>query len=295
MELHRAKGLIDLKVVRETKIVIVGLGSLGSFLASFLIYPWRELVLMDREALEEENIERHLLGRTWLHAPKVQGVATYLRDFGLNNVVYYARPVEEVIDKHKDANLIILATGEDRISLWVNQWNTYGIPLLVAGVYPGGLGGEVVLVPDPRQVCFVCAQFQIGRLGGGFREGNYGVPAPTAEAVPGLRPVIAEVAAMAASFALDLIEGKIQGPRLIRSFRTWSQFLLIREGGEKVKRAVESWADQLVALGVVPNVAVEEGGEGTSLLANGQRVVNVLTRWESCPFHKSRAVSLAEI
>src|SRR5687767_7652898 len=124
MELYRANGVLDIEKVKSTKIMVVGLGSLGSLAISNLIYPWKQVVLVEPEDLSIENIERHLLGKSKVGKSKAEGVKEYLIDKGMDSdtIVVHTCFVEDVLPLHTDTDIVVVAIDRPKSKLRINSW-----------------------------------------------------------------------------------------------------------------------------------------------------------------------------
>ncbi|MDO8551688.1 MAG: ThiF family adenylyltransferase [bacterium] len=293
---YRTDGLIDLKLIEATKIVIVGAGSLGSLLASLLVYPWRQIVIIDPEVLRKENVERHLLGRSWIGKPKAEGVFECLEDAGVPRILPLVAPVEDVLDAHRDADIIVLTTGSDAVSSWVNQWNSFGIPMIIGGVYPQGIGGEATALPNPKKVCFLCAQSQFVRNGHEYQPGNYGIPPDSQDlrAVPALKYAVMDIAGLCAWLVLAVIQ-KEEPAQTIQWFGKWTQALTLPEGGGRLRRLMGAWFYAQRVLGMSPSIWLGRRCRDREVSFRGSRLYWPLERWAGCPFHESAIRRLEEI
>jgi len=101
-ELHRTLGILDLNVLGNSKLVLVGLGSLGSLTLANLCYPFKEVVLIDPDILEDKNIERHLLGPEEIGESKVMGCWRWMKSRGVypKKITACHGRVEDILMKH---------------------------------------------------------------------------------------------------------------------------------------------------------------------------------------------------
>ncbi len=286
--LYRAEGLLDLSRVVSMKIVLVGAGSLGSLIAENLCYPWREFVIIDPDRFGPENVERHLLGPGWCGKPKAAGVAKYMLQRGTTRVLDIFAKAEKALDRHRDANLIIIATGGMDFPSWINQWNSDGlnIPLISGGIYPKGQGGELLVLPNPQLVCLACSEAQYPTdISGGGRT-NYGMEQHD-QAIPGLRHVVSLIASLAANFALQIVHNGELESQLIRWVDNWGTVTMFSKGGGSIKETLESWSFRSQSMfGSTPSVrAVREDGY-TKILAKETVFHLPVKRFARCSFHE---------
>jgi molybdopterin/thiamine biosynthesis adenylyltransferase len=121
------------------------------------------LVERPGERLQEHNLVRHLLGYRSLGKLKLDEVARFLK--GLNPRVRVAnRPLDVVEEKAEFSrllsqwhpNLIAVCTDNEPSKHAINQAAVnQGIPQVGAGVYDGGIGGEIYRVL-PGEACYGC-------------------------------------------------------------------------------------------------------------------------------------------
>ena len=151
--------------LRTKKAMVVGVGSGGSRVASDLGRLGVSLTLLDRpgELLEEHNIVRHVLGYDALGKPKTTELARYIRNLNPNTVI-------ECFDLDLTANQadfnrlvervrpdLLLACSDNQSSKHVIDGVAVrlGIPVVGAGVYDGGIAGEVYIT-RPGAACYGC-------------------------------------------------------------------------------------------------------------------------------------------
>ena len=84
---ERLIGADNLAILAGKKVVVVGCGSGGGFVAlSLAMSGVGNFVLIDDDVLEESNIMRHVADRRYLGQPKAEAVAA-LRDEATREVV----------------------------------------------------------------------------------------------------------------------------------------------------------------------------------------------------------------
>lgn len=181
MKTFRTKGLLPPNA-RGTVIVGLGLGSAGASFFTQIPYQFGKVILADPGTLEIENIERHPLGESSLGQNKARAT----RDFLVNekrvpatNVVAYTKKAEEVLPDlvGKKVHLVVCGIDYKPACRYVNQWCVENdVPAIYVGVYPFGVGGEVIAIPTPKEVCYVCAENQRAtKVLAPEYAGNYGI------------------------------------------------------------------------------------------------------------------------
>lgn len=296
MKLLRANGLLDLNVAHARKVVFLGLGSLGSLTAGNLAFPWREIVLIDPEALEEENVERHLLGQGELGQPKAEGVRRYLIDRGIDpsTIISHVGHAQDFLDHHTDADLLIVSVDNGRALEDINAWAVaHNIPALYGGIYPKGSGGDVMVVPNPHAVCYLCAKYRMGTMEyEGKPTDDYGVNIAELmdtrgdiHAVSALRWAISSIAADMADIALDILtKGGDVEPYVLVHAHYWEPVLVLRPGS--ALNTLASFVASLPAMGLVGTMKLGKLADGTYQLLVQRGIFSLrLEWWDRCPLH----------
>jgi len=157
---------------RSKRVVVVGCGAIGSHAIQFLASTGvGELRLIDHDRLRPENIHRHTLGVEALDVHKAIGIGFELAtNFPHIKSEYRAERIEDVLDREPtfilDADVIILATGDETLELRLNSLLREGPPRLHAWLEPLGIGGHVLatrLRPGPG--CLRCLYEHIEGVG----------------------------------------------------------------------------------------------------------------------------------
>ena len=110
------------QMMEENKIVIAGVGSVGSNLCYYLNgYNNARFTLIDTDSLNIENIGRHLLGYSCLNQSKAYAVAHYLKQYRPDReVTAITESVLEVsLDIFNEGSVIFLCTGDIMTEKWL--------------------------------------------------------------------------------------------------------------------------------------------------------------------------------
>lgn len=170
----RVAAVICPERLQSRRVVVVGLGSGGSRVAAELARLGVDLVLVERpgELLEEHNIIRHVLGYPSLGKSKIGELRRHLR-----RLYPFARVKACALDVVEDSELFLnrlarwkpdllaVCTDNEQSKHAVNQAALrLGVAQVGAGVYDGGIGGEVYRVV-PGTACYGCiaAHLQLHR------------------------------------------------------------------------------------------------------------------------------------
>lgn len=290
--LHRAEGLLDEERVAETTIVFAGLGSLGSQTAAALPYRFGRTILADPDPLEEANLERHVLGRSALGQPKVNGMAAYLADHGHDPEAITAHPgrAEEVLEDCPPGTLVVVSVDGYEPRATINEiCCRRGLPAVFGGVFPKGTGGDITVLPQPAEVCYLCSGWLTQSGYSGSNHANYDVDprqhAGDKPVIPALKAPVMAIAAEMAMAVLELLSDEPVLPRTHRMVHTWESLFACQEGGRD-KAAVLAFTGMLREMGVDPGWRIERSGQGLTVDARRCIVSFVLSQWTTgCPLH----------
>lgn len=157
-----------LGLLNKKKVVIIGLGSGGSIIATSLAKSGiKDFIFIDSDVIYEHNIIRHICGINDIGRFKTFVVRDYIseripdvkivteeQDFDVSN-----SSIEHFYENLlSDVDLIISATGEHNISLSVNRFAyKRNIPVVYAGLFEKLVGGIMIRVnPKENDVCYRC-------------------------------------------------------------------------------------------------------------------------------------------
>jgi ThiF family len=155
---------IDRHLLHSKRVVIVGVGTVGSDLAKRLARSTvGHLCLIDHDVLEVENLYRHELPIEYVGRNKAEGLAYYLTKqiVGLQTEAWPYKidqsVSDEVLDELlADADLIIAATDDREAQRRIGRRAlALTVPAVFPALYQDG-GGEIVVQTDPRLPCFYC-------------------------------------------------------------------------------------------------------------------------------------------
>lgn len=294
MNLYRTDNLLDLKRLQNTSIAFLGLGSLGSLVTSLLAYPWKKIVLIDPEKLEDSNVERHLLGYSQIGKYKVDGVKEWLVDRNVDpgRVVTITDMAKE-LGALVGVDILVVSIDDPDARYPINQFAVNNnIPAVYGGVYPMGTGGQTVIVPTPREICFYCAEKMLGVLDyqGKAPGGDYGVD-PMAlgkrnklTAVPALKYSIAAVASDMALAVMDIFN-KVAEPQILIHAQVWEDVLNVRPG--KNLSQIAGYITSIPEMGLVSSMKLVPNDTGCVLWMKQGKLGIKLKRWNACTAHGS--------
>lgn len=204
----------------EKRVTVLGLGSLGSEIARLLVMTGiGNFILIDPEKIEPENIVRHVCGLTSLGRYKVASVRDFiLKDKNPNaevfGVVAYAESQPELCSK---SDLVILPSWGNiqKEQFIAHELRKRGASVLVAGVYPMGVGGEIFWIKPDSGPCHSCfSNYLKKEIAIKEKPTIYGLDQTELSSVPALAIDINRIATIAADFALHILLGKPVDPAL---------------------------------------------------------------------------------
>lgn len=208
----RTEGLLS-PALADRRVLIVGAGSVGSYLAEVLARSGvGAFTIVDPDEVEAVNVGRSAFRRADVGLGKAVATADVVL------AVNPAAHVEVLTARHDDvdvaslvaeADLVIAATDDPAAQTRVGHFAyRAGKPTVFPGLYQGARGGEVIIAADGT-ACFECAT---GGVRADLRDTgsenvtgrtDYGTGRLVAE--PGLLADVHQVAAVAAKVALGLM------------------------------------------------------------------------------------------
>ena len=218
----RVAGVLVPERLQSRRVVVIGVGSGGSRVAAELARLGVDLMLVERrgEVLEEHNIIRHVLGYRSLGKSKLLELKRHLQ-----NLYPFAHLSLCALDVVEDSELFLnrlqkwrpdllaVCTDNEQSKHAANQVALrLGIPQVGAGVYDGGIGGEVYRV-CPGQACYGCiaAHLQLQRPAKQQHAYDYNVADPfQPQSTSALNLDITQIALLQSRLALELLLGEPQ-------------------------------------------------------------------------------------
>ena len=150
--------------LKNKKIVMVGCGAIGSYLAPALVRLGAgtgsgSLSLIDKDTLWPENLGRHSLGYSSLFKPKSAELKAELkRQFPMAKLLASEEDVADV-PKLFDVDLVIDATGEEAVSEMLNA-RRLGLasrtPMLHAWILGNGEAVQTLWTQGVKSACYRC-------------------------------------------------------------------------------------------------------------------------------------------
>jgi molybdopterin/thiamine biosynthesis adenylyltransferase len=167
------RNMAGIKNVSGKKILLIGCGTIGGFLAQQLVLAGAgaqggTITLLDSDKLSTANLGRHLLGFPYLLSNKAQAC----RDFLLQQ-----SPHSNIDARDLDAmdfqgqftrfDLIIDATGEEAFSLALNEIAVREMsgfpPVIFVWLIGNGAAAQCLLTGDPEYACLKCLKTELSK------------------------------------------------------------------------------------------------------------------------------------
>lgn len=152
------------KALSTSSITLVGLGSVGSYMAEQLIRSGvGTITLIDPDVVEASNISRTVYTLHDLNQNKTDALTSRLKQIN-PNVIVKSYPLslqdiggielEEIIKK---SDLVIAATDDPQAQSLINLCTFYSeVPAIFIGLYKGAKGGEVAITIPTLTPCLQC-------------------------------------------------------------------------------------------------------------------------------------------
>lgn len=224
--------LVDAERLGRKTVAIVGLGSGGCRVAESLGRLGISLLLVERpgERLEEHNILRHRLGCGSIGKEKLEEMERHLRSLNpwgaitpvALDVVERASQFYELLEARLP-DVVAICTDNERSKHAVNAAAVQAnIPQVGAGVYDGGVGGEIYRVL-PGEACYACITEWLQPLGRVPKRApaNYNdAGAEDSAPIPALNLDIEQIALLQSRMILDLLLAE-NGPGAPREANVW--------------------------------------------------------------------------
>lgn len=219
----RIAQLFDVGMLGGARVLVAGCGSGGGQVALQLAMSGiGNFDLFDADALEMENIIRHVCGLRYVGQRKVDALADLLLDrnpllkITKHDIDLMAAP--NLAEEIRQSSVVVLATDNEPSRYHLNKLCVETqTPFVVGRVFTRGIGGEVFRYLPGRSGCLACLEGLLERTK--YREGirevdvaseeerekMYGMEIPEIKDSPGLNVDIAFIASFHTSFVLDAI------------------------------------------------------------------------------------------
>jgi len=205
--------------LKDRRIVLIGCGAIGGYAAQSLVKLGAgtgkgQLALIDPDTLSADNLGRHVLGVESLLRGKAKALADALqRQFPMAQITHAPRRAEPQRDF--DADVIINATGEEAVSLMLNDRHQLLAadrrpPLLHVWIAGNGEAVQALWVDRPKFGCFRCLRQADDARTIRFRLLD-DEPETRVRGCRAFRPYAVSAPMTAAALATDLVVGWLEG------------------------------------------------------------------------------------
>lgn len=156
------------------RIALLGCGAIGSHLAGMLVHSGAgfgggSLLLLDNQILQPGNVGRHFLGPTRIGEFKSSALKDELGHlFPGGSFVATTTEAVAFIGNLSNYDLVIDATGEEALSIAVNEWavglkrSGHGPDVLYVRLFGNGAAAQSLLYTGSDQACFKCLRPALG-------------------------------------------------------------------------------------------------------------------------------------
>ena len=160
----RCEGVLETSVLSDKYVVIIGLGSVGSWIALFFAKSGVcNSLLIDPDRLETVNNVRHVGGLSNVGRYKTKVMRDMVLDRNPSAIVetiqdgFFAKNIESFREAFSKADLVIDATGDQQSGLLANRlcYETK-TTFIKAGVYSKARGGQIHVVEPGFSACLQC-------------------------------------------------------------------------------------------------------------------------------------------
>lgn len=166
----------DSKSLKDKKVLLLGVGSIGGFLANNLCQIGvTQLDILDMDTFHVENVCRHFLGFDSAVNPTMNYKADLIKAqlekmypyVDIDSLNYVDRSVEEFIGQYnrlENYDVIISALGEPTLNLEINRiiyQRNILTPLICCFNEPYGIGGHIIVSNLDRNSCLQCLYTKI--------------------------------------------------------------------------------------------------------------------------------------
>ncbi len=134
-------------MLNNKEILIIGIGSVGGFLADYLRASGiGKINVLDRETLTNENLHRHNLGMKFLNQNKAEAIKVFLDEkYTIGEVfAHNINAFSEIKGQFNGVDLVIDVSGDENLYRKNNSNFPSNIPLLFGWVEALGLGHHIV-------------------------------------------------------------------------------------------------------------------------------------------------------
>ena len=151
--------------ISDKRVLIIGCGSIGGYLVNEIIKSGiKNITLVDKDILSEENIYRHLLGMDYIKKSKSMALAEYFnKNIPRLNLITVIDSIEDSILDGSidfcDYDLIVSTVGNHNLNRWINEFlhsEKIDIPVLYLWNEALGIGSHAAYICTDNKGCYEC-------------------------------------------------------------------------------------------------------------------------------------------
>ena len=160
---HLCKQIGNETSLLNKKVLIIGAGSLGSYISRELVkIGVKEITIYDKELLVDENLLRHAVSDFWVNYPKVIGLKYELEQM---HPEIHIHPIKKNMDRDllveemEKVDLILFAVGSSAVQWELNKVlkeEKCKAKVVYAWLEAGGNHSHILAIDYSKQGCFAC-------------------------------------------------------------------------------------------------------------------------------------------
>lgn len=160
----RTLGILS-KDVSDKNVMIVGVGSVGSYIAEQLARNGvTQFTFIDPDIVEFPNLSRTVYNLHDIEVPKVKALTRHLLNINPSiKITSYENDIlkfspGELQEMFENVDFVVATTDEPAAQRVINRF-AYGLnlPAIYVGLYAGADGGEAILSIPEETPCYLCA------------------------------------------------------------------------------------------------------------------------------------------
>lgn len=160
----RTLGVLSKDIV-DKKVFIIGVGSVGSYIAEQMIRSGvGNLIIVDPDVVELSNLSRTNYCLADVGNPKVEALTGHLLNINPSiEIEFHAKDIQEfhaaeMNRMFEESDIVVAATDDPSAQRTINRFAyANDRPAIFVGLYEGADGGEVILSVPEVTPCYQCA------------------------------------------------------------------------------------------------------------------------------------------
>lgn len=160
---HLCKQIGNATILLNKKVLLIGAGSLGSYVARELVKTGvKDITIYDKEELVDENLLRHSVGNFWVNYSKVVGLKYELEQIHPEiqiNAVKKNIDKDSIVEEMEKVDLILSIVGSSDVQLELNKElkaRKCKSKVIYAWLEAGGENSHILVIDYSKKGCFQC-------------------------------------------------------------------------------------------------------------------------------------------